>query len=363
MTVPDEERPLLSPPRPSPAEADARPSSSKSNLTSAAISRSADNNIFPEASNLGRRLGWRSAYILAISRVIGSGIFATPGAVVRSAGSIGLSLLIWAVGFVIAGCGLMVSLEYGCMLPRSGGDKVYLEFVYRRPRFLASTFIAVQAVLLDFSSANCMVFSQYVLFAFGEGEATEFAQKGLAVALLSAVVAVHACLPRLGVVVQNVLGWIKIALVVFMILLSLFVVAFRRGHSVPERGEGSGWNELWIDSDWSWGTIATSLFKVFYAYAGLNNVNNVMNDVRDPVRTLRSVALSALGSAFVLYTLINLAYFIVVPLEDIKQSGELIAGLFFQRSFGPNVGEEAPSCCCCAVRRRQCDGCGLCDGG
>ena len=71
-----------------------------------------------------KTLNWSSAYILVVSRVIGSGIFATPGSIVKSAGSIGLTLLVWLVGTILSGCGLAVSMEYGCMLPRSGGEKV-----------------------------------------------------------------------------------------------------------------------------------------------------------------------------------------------------------------------------------------------
>ena len=72
----------------------------------------------------GKHLSWTSAYILVVSRVIGSGIFATPGSIVKSAGSVGLTLLVWLFGTILSACGLAVSMEYGCMLPRSGGDKV-----------------------------------------------------------------------------------------------------------------------------------------------------------------------------------------------------------------------------------------------
>jgi amino acid permease len=71
-----------------------------------------------------KSINWSSAYILVVSQVIGSGIFATPGSIVRSAGSIGLTLLVWLVGTIISACGLAVSMEFGCMLPRSGGTKV-----------------------------------------------------------------------------------------------------------------------------------------------------------------------------------------------------------------------------------------------
>lgn len=88
-------------------------------------SRAVENDVVPETSVVGRNLGWGGAFILVISRVIGSGIFATPGTIVKETGSIGLSLTLWIVGAVISWFGLAIALEYGCMLPRSGG-KVFL---------------------------------------------------------------------------------------------------------------------------------------------------------------------------------------------------------------------------------------------
>lgn len=85
--------------------------------------RSLESDVIPETAVLGRNLGWSSAYILTISSVIGSGIFATPGAIVRSVGSVGIALVLWVVGALFAWFGLAVTLEYGCMLPRSGGKK------------------------------------------------------------------------------------------------------------------------------------------------------------------------------------------------------------------------------------------------
>lgn len=65
---------------------------------------------------------------------------------------------------------------------------------------------------------------------------------------------------------------------------------------------------------------------------------NVMNEVKNPVRTLKSVGTTALATACALYLLINVAYLSVVPLDEIKSSGELIAALFFERLFGPRLG-------------------------
>ncbi|KAI1180355.1 methionine permease [Nemania sp. FL0916] len=332
----DEQRPLLAePPIPGADESGPTPQPDHGRL---------EDDVLPEESILGRNIDWKSAYVIAISRVIGSGIFAVPGVILKSVGSVGLSLTLWVLGAIVVAAGLAVSLEYGCMLPRSGGEKVYLEFTYTRPRFLASTLVAVQAVLLGFTASNCVIFSQYIFFAFG-AEPADVWRKSLAVALLTVITVIHSVWYRAGIRIQNFLGWIKVGLVVFMVLSALYVVIFRPSRGALDEAPAalygpSGWDGLWEDSDWSFGTIATSLFKVFYSYAGLTNLNNVLNEVKDPVRTFKSVSSAALVTACFLYLLANLAYFAVVPVEEIKQSGQLIAALFFERVFGQNVGRR-----------------------
>ncbi|KAK3984425.1 amino acid permease-domain-containing protein [Cladorrhinum sp. PSN332] len=308
--------------------------------------RSLEDDVLPETTPLGRNIGWSSAYIIIISRVIGSGIFATPGAIVTSVGSIGLSLTLWIAGALISWCALAVGLEYGCMLPRSGGSKVYLEFTYRHPRFFASVLVSVHAVVLGFTSSNCIVFGEYVLFALGKVPAEHPTEmRVLAVGLMTVITVVHGCFLRTGILVQNVLGWIKIGLVLFMTLASLGVVVAgyrpdsdRLGEGTLSSGFPTTWEGLWEGSVWNWGIISAALFKVFYSYSGLENVNNVLNEVKDPVRTLKSAAPTALVTACLLYFVVNVAYFLIVPLDEIKKGGEMVAALFFQRVFGPTTG-------------------------
>ena len=244
------------------------------------------------------------------------------------------------VGALFAWFGLAITLEYGCMLPRSGGDKVYLEFTYRHPRFLASVLIAVQSVLLGFTASNCIVFAEYVMFARGD-EATQGEMKLLAAGLLTIIIIIHSCFLKAGIFIQNFLGWVKIALVVMMVSTSLFAVFFRAKETdgmnkTAPHVSTSG--SLWQGSNWKAGVITSAFFKVWYSYNGLQNVNNVMNEVKNPVKTLKSAANTALVTACLLYLLVNVAYFLVVPLDSIKDSGELTAALFFERVFGTQVG-------------------------
>ena len=331
----DQTEPLLSPPT-TPLHGSDR---QQDYLRHVVSSRSVEDDVLQETAVVGRTIGWGSAYILVISRVIGSGIFAMPGTIVKSVGSPGLALILWVVGAFVAWCGLAITLEYGCMLPRSGGEKVYLEYTFRRPRFLASTLVAVQAVLLGFTASNCIVFAKYTLFAL-KYEPTDAATKGLAVGLLTAITVVHGCFYKSGIWIQNVLGWAKVILIIFMIATGFFVIVFRK-ESTPSTDKihlGLTASGSWAGSEWSWSILSTAFFKIYYSYAGLGNINNVLNEIKDPVKTLKTVGPVALLTACIMYVLVNVAYFAVVPIEDIKQSGELIAALFFERVFGPGFG-------------------------
>lgn len=302
--------------------------------------RSIEDDVLPETSTLGRTLNWNSSYILVMSRIIGSGIFATPGTILQAVGSPGLSLLLWLAGMFITAAGLAIYLEYGSMLPRSGGHKVYLEYTFRHPRFLASTLVAINAVFLGFTASNCVIFSQYTLFSLGYTNKGDTLQKLVAVGMLTLVTAIHIVTPKFGVRLQNSLGWIKIGIVVLMILCGIYVVIFRPDTTGPPVDSQAllTWDGLWQGTNWNWGIITKALFKVFYSYAGLENINNVLNEVKDPVKTLRSVTMTALVTTCIMYLLINIAYFLVVPLEELRGSGELIAALFFKRIFGPGLG-------------------------
>ena len=77
-----------------------------------------------------------------MGRIIGTGIFSTPSSIVSGVGCVGAAFMLWLLGLIVSFAGLAVWLELGCMIPRSGGEKVYLEAMYKRPKLLATTIFA-----------------------------------------------------------------------------------------------------------------------------------------------------------------------------------------------------------------------------
>ncbi|KAL9077598.1 MAG: hypothetical protein Q9157_003293 [Trypethelium eluteriae] len=83
--------------------------------------------------------------------------------------------------------------------------------------------------------------------------------------------------------------------------------------------------------------VVTALYNVIWSYIGYSNANYAMSEIKNPVRTLRIAALIAIAIVGVLYMLANIAYFAVVPREEIISSGRILAGSFFRNVFGPKA--------------------------
>lgn len=77
------------------------------------------------------------------------------------------------------------------------------------------------------------------------------------------------------------------------------------------------------------------------SFIGYSNANYALSEVRDPVRTIKRAAPLAMCLITLAYLLVNVAYFAVVPKEEVLSSGRIVAALFFGKLWG--VGAERVS--------------------
>lgn len=290
------------------------------------------------AGGLGRHLGLFSTTFLIIGRIIGTGIFSTPGSVTSSVGSVGAALMLWVLGLLLSFAGLCVWLEFGCMFPRSGGEKVYLEAVYQRPRLLATVVFSTQAILLSFTASGCIIFAENILIA-ADHSVTEWGERGIAIAVIIVITCIHTFIPNLGVKMNNVLGLIKIVVLLFIVITG-WVVLGGKVHKIQD--PRASFRNSFTGSSSSGYDYATALFKVLNSYTGWSNAAYVLNEVRRPVRTLKIAGPLGLGICGVLYLLANVAFFAAATPAEIASSGNTIAAYFFGRVFG-SAAERALS--------------------
>src|ERR1700716_1362172 len=80
-----------------------------------------------------RTLRLRDLLLLFIGSVIGSGIFRTPGPILRQVdGSVGLSLLVWIVGGVLSLLGALTYAELAAANPEAGGLYCFIRDAFGR---------------------------------------------------------------------------------------------------------------------------------------------------------------------------------------------------------------------------------------
>ncbi|KAL4261026.1 Cellular Amino Acid Transporter [Pleurotus pulmonarius] len=281
------------------------------------------------AGGMGRHMGVFSCTMLIVGSIIGTGIFSTPSSILGSVGSVGASLMLWVLGFVLASSGLLVWLEYGTMFPRSGGEKVYLEEVYQKPRYLATAIFAFNVLLLGFTASGCIVFANNILVAAGR-PADQWVVRGIALGVITFATVLHGFTPRLGVLVMNSLSLIKVFILVFVVVSGWVVLS---GHTRVQEPHAN-FRDAFAGSSHSSGDYATAMFKVINAYGGWSQVNYILNDVKNPVRTLKIAGPLGLGICAGLYLLANIAYFAASTKEEIVNSGVTVAALFFKNVFG-----------------------------
>lgn len=306
---------------------------------------------------LHRSLGLFDSTMIVAGSMIGSGIFIVAGEMSREVGSAGWLLLAWILSGVLT---LAAALSYGelaAMMPRAGGQYVYLReaysplwgFLYGWTLFLVIQTGTIAASSVGFSrylgvlwpkisESNYIIGPIHVLPSYALSLST-----AQLVALSVIVFLTWANMKGLkyGKGLQNVFTTIKIAS-----LLGVIGVGVTLGWNAAVVKENFG--HAWTPQNFppsGTGLVPTTAFGIFvamcsaqvgalYAADAWNNITFTAGEVRNPTR---NVPLSlALGTFIVigLYVLANFAYVVVLPFSVVQHTtSDRVAASMLQAIF------------------------------
>ena len=276
----------------------------------------------------GGQLGTMSAIFLMVNRILGTGVFSTTSTILSQSGSVGMSIIYWVIGGIIAGCGFAVYAEFAMAMHRNGGELNYLQYVYRKPKYLIASMYAAQALLLGQAAGNANAAGQYFIRA-GGGETTEWNSKGIGVAVILAALFMHGTMLKWGLMFQNAIGTFKVV-ILFLIVITGFVAlgGYTKGpkpYNFDNAFEGTR-NDIY--------GVSSCIYNAIWSYVGYSNLFYALGEVRNPARTMKIAGIVSLITLTILYVLCQVAYFAAVPRDVILNSKQIIAAEFFRYMFG-----------------------------
>jgi amino acid transporter len=315
---------------------------------------------FDTSPSKRQRLGQFSVVCLVLNRTIGSGIFVTPAKVLAGTGSVGDSLLFWAAGAIISTCGLFVWLECSMSIPqrlvkghaeprgvpRSGGEKNYLEFMFPGKPFRVTSIYGIMFILLGNLSGNAIAFGLYVLEAANHYDPTNTTNKavsepnhpaviGLAIASLTIAVLLHICSRRGGILVNNCFAVIKVMILLVLVCIGLAKAGGAFASTSISDPHNFNTHTAFSTKRHDIASYSDSLLYIIYTYSGFEQPFYVLSEVKKPRKIFPTWTLTAMGIATFLFIMMNVAYLFAIKKMDIIDHSNIdMATVFFRGVFG-----------------------------
>jgi APA family basic amino acid/polyamine antiporter len=252
-----------------------------------------------------RPLGVVHAAAVVVASMVGTGVFTITGTLLVSLPAPAVVLAAWAIAGLLALCGAAVYAELGAMMPRVGGEYVYVSRAFGPAAGFMSGWLALIVGFAAPTGVGALGFASYV-----NAVVPALPQTAVAVALIVVVTAVHMIDVRFGARIQAGLAGLVIALIVLFIFAALATGRLDAAHlgapAPAARPVGGG-------AFATAAAFAIGLVQVSYAYSGWNGAAYVAGEVRDPARALPRALVLGTGLVTLLYLALNVVFLAAVP--------------------------------------------------
>jgi APA family basic amino acid/polyamine antiporter len=281
-----------------------------------------------DSQNAGRltgKIGLFSASNIVIANMVGAGIFTTSGLLMGGLDNPVLLIVLWFTGGILALCGALAYAELGAAMPRAGGEYVFLSRLYHPVFGFLSGWVSFVVGFSAPIAASAIGFSEYFYRALPQLPGNS---KLLAVLVIVLFTLVHLRGLQFGANVQNVLTFMKVGLVVFLIFICFILGNGNLHHfseGSPVRWDFSGFKSMGL-----------SLMWIMFAYSGWNATTYIGSEIVNPVKNIPRSLLLGTVIVLVLYVLLNIVYVYAVSPADMK--GVIsIGGLAVRNLFGSSM--------------------------
>ncbi|MBI4887021.1 MAG: amino acid permease [Acidobacteria bacterium] len=297
----------------------------------------------PLDTEFKRGLGLFDSTMVVAGSMIGSGIYIVSAAMARQLGSPGWLLVAWVITGVMTVTAALAYGELAAMMPRAGGQYVYLReaysplwgFLYGWTLFMVIQTGTIAAVAVAFARFGGILVpwiaeTRYLVppLHVSTGYAVSLSTAQLvAVALIALLTWTNTRGLDYGKVIQNVFTTTKTGVLVILILLALLV---GQNAGAIAANFGNFWQPRGFEPI-AGGVSAATAYGVFVALCvaqtgslfsadAWNNITFTAGEVKEPHRTIPLSLAFGTVMVIALYVLANVAYLVTLPLVAIQQA-------------------------------------------
>lgn len=291
---------------------------------------------------LRRSVGFWAASGVMVGVMIGSGIFATPPNIANLTESTALVLVCWELGGVLSFFGAVTFAELATMYPQSGGVYVFIREAFGRSTAFVFGWSYMLLVKPFAAGGIAMVFSgalhDLIRSAYPGTTTPELWDPRITTCLMIvASTFVNARGVRLGAGVATVLTAFKVAALIAIVVLTAMwtgvanvpAAGASTAAGAPATADASG-----VPVQSVFAVIVAIMALVLWTYDGWSDVGAIAGEVRQPQKMLPRIYLVGTLGVMALYLLVNVAYFKLVPIEEMRRAGDSVAPIVADRLVG-----------------------------
>ncbi|MQA31263.1 MAG: amino acid permease, partial [Luteitalea sp.] len=236
-----------------------------------------------------------------VSQVVGVGIFLTPATMMRTLGSTGAALGIWAVMGALSIAGALCYAELTTRFPKAGGGYIFLRQAFGARSAFVFGWMALLVTDPGITAALGIGIAQYLLAAL------EASPTLVPVVAVAATIA-FGLLALAGIAASaTVLRWTAIAKLTIVAIL-VGAAALQAGSPAPvDTGAVSLGGAVGIEA------FATSLIAAFFAFGGWWELGRMSEEVESPQRTMPRALIGGLVLVTAIYAAVSVAYALSAP--------------------------------------------------
>jgi APA family basic amino acid/polyamine antiporter len=280
---------------------------------------------------LARSLRERDLLFLFVGSVIGSGIFLTPGLILRQLnGSVGYSLLVWVLGGTLSLLGALTYSELSAANPEAGGLYCYIRDGFGRlPAFLygwSLLFVIASATI----GALAHAFTAYLREII---PLSPFVMRVVPILMIAVVTFVNVWGTRKSSDLLNVTTVIKVGVIVVLGAI-LLVMGFERGNHLSEISSFPGSSPTGSNLLSSFGF---AMILVLWAYEGWQFGTYSAGEVMDPQKSYPRAFFFGSVILVGLYLFAVIAYLVALGPSASARS-DTIAAAAAKQMLGPWAG-------------------------